>query len=367
LTKEPLDDVSLRRLRVAAQLLGARRRRQPVELVRHLAGMQAQVLSAASLGLRARASGLTVADVDAARLRERSIVLAWAMRGTLHLIAAADYGWLVPLVTEPRVGNSLRRLNQEGVPADVALRAVQRIERMLEREGPLTRSEIAERLRRLSVPAQGQAMAHLIWLAAARGVACHGPMRDGNQCFVLVRDWLGEPKPRDREASLAELAHRYLIAHAPAGPNDLAAWAGIGRADAARAWASVGQKLTPLETARGPMWSLAARQAPGPQPGPVRLLPSFDEYLLGWRERSFAVPVENQREVNRGGGWLQPVVLADGEVVGTWRGSHGRRFEISLRAFKPLPAQLQRGIAAEADEIRRFLGTSDLGRAVYGA
>ena len=148
-------------MRTAAQHLHRPRRRSAVDLVRHLTGVQAQVLSAAGLALRARTESLTAQQVDRARLHDRSIVLTWAMRGTLHLIGTEDFGWLQPLVVEPRVSNAVRRLKEEGVSADQPSRAVRLIARMLGREGSLTRSEIGERLRRRGIRTEGQAIAHL--------------------------------------------------------------------------------------------------------------------------------------------------------------------------------------------------------------
>src|ERR1700674_975010 len=147
----PLTDDGVRRLRIAAQHLDRPRRSSVVDLAWRLTGVQAQVLSATGLALRARSEGFTARDVDRARLVDRSIVVTWAMRGTLHLIAAEDYGWLQPLVIAPRIANAHRRLKEEGVPADQPAKALRLIARILEREGPLIRSEIAERLRRQGI------------------------------------------------------------------------------------------------------------------------------------------------------------------------------------------------------------------------
>src|SRR5439155_8158306 len=223
-----LRDEDVRRARTAAQLLHRPGRRSVADLVSHLTGVQAQVLPAASLALRARRAGLTAAAVDRARNGERSIVLCWAMRGTLHLIAADDHAWLVPLVIERRIANAHRRLRQEGMSGDQPEKAGRAIERMLDREGPLARAEIAERLRRHGIRTEGQAIAHLVWLAAAEGTICYGPDHDGERCFVLVRDWLGRAATTvEPESALAELVVRHLRAHAPAEPADLAAWSGI--------------------------------------------------------------------------------------------------------------------------------------------
>jgi hypothetical protein len=352
-----LSDQEILALRTAAQHLHRPRRRSTAELVRHLTGVQAQIPSAAALALRARAEGLTSGRVDRARLVSRSIVLTWAMRGTLHLVSAGDHGWLVPLTTEPRMANAHRRLEQEGLPRARHDRAVKLVEAALDREGPLTRAELAEFLRRKGIPVRGQAMAHLLWLAASRGVLCHGPSSGGDQRFVLVRDWVRRSRPLERDAALSELAIRYLRTHGPAGPRDLAFWSGLRAGDAARAWRAIGGRLREVETARGPRWMLRSQgeRAPG---GLVRLLPSFDEYLLGWRDRGPTASTAQWKAINRGGGWLHPVVLAEGRAVATWsmeRTASGLR--LAARPFSRLAPAVRRAVHSEAKDVGRFLAT----------
>jgi hypothetical protein len=353
-----LTHADVRRLRVAAQHLHRPRRRSPTDLVRHLTGVQAQVLSGAALALCARSDGLTAGAVDRARVRDRSIVLTWAMRGTLHLIAAEDYGWLVPLVTEPSVATALRRLRQEGVSPEQPARATRLIGRMLAREGPMTRAEIAEELRRHHIRTEGQAIAHLVWHASAQGLICHGPEHGREPTFVLVRDWLGDTRTPGKEAALAELAVRYLNAHQPAEPEDMASWSGVQQGEAKRAWQAIADRLVEVQTIRGPRWCLRSRRHPARR-GLVRLLPSFDEYLMGWKDREPAVTAEHWRRVNRGGGWLHPVIVVDGRVVGTWaatRSSKGVR--IDPHSFFGLAAPVREGIRAEGRRMGLFLGTA---------
>jgi len=353
-----LTDQQVRRARTAAQLLHRPGRRSVVDLVSHLTGVQAQVLPAASLALRGRRSGLTAAAVRHARTRDRSIVLCWAMRGTLHLLAADDHAWLVPLVIRRRIANAHRRLRQEGVTGGQLEKAIRSIERMLGREGPLLRSEIAERLQPQGIRTEGQAIAHLVWLAAAEGSVCYGPDRGGERCFVLVRDWLGRPaKKKDPDDALTELAVRYLRAHAPAEPTDLATWSGIGPAEARRAWRGIEERLVEVATDRGPRWTLR-RPVPPPENEVVRLLPAFDEYLLGWKDRQLIAPTSRWKTIQRGGGWLHPVVLVNGGAIGTWsseRTTDGLRLDVS--PFGSLDRPLRRRIDEDARDVGRFLGT----------
>ncbi len=356
-----LTDEQVRRARTAAQLLHRPGRRSVVDLVSHLTGVQAQVLPAASLALRARRSGLTAAAVDRARIRDRSIVLCWAMRGTLHLLAAEDHAWLVPLVIERRIANAHRRLRQEGVTGGHPAKAIRSIERMLAREGPLLRAEIAERLQSHGIRTEGQAIAHLVWLAAAEGTICYGPDRGRERCFVLVRDWLGRAAKSattmDPDDALKELAVRYLRAHAPAEPGDLATWSGIAPAEARRAWRGIVDRLVEVATDRGPRWTLRHAISP-PSDEVVRLLPAFDEYLLGWKDRKLIASAPRWKTIQRGGGWLHPVVLVDGRAVGTWsseRATGALRIEVS--PFGSLSRTLRRSIDHEARDIGRFLKT----------
>ena len=117
--------------------------------------MQAQDLRAARLALRARTPRLTAADVDAALTDERSVVVAWLMRGTLHLVGRDDYPWLLALTAPTRLSASRRRLAQEGVAPDDAERAVKIVERALADAGPLTRAQLAERIAAKRHPHRG--------------------------------------------------------------------------------------------------------------------------------------------------------------------------------------------------------------------
>ena len=349
-----LSDDGLRRSRIAAQLLHRPQRAGPPRLVRHLLGVQAQILPAAGLALRARAEGVTEDRVDRARLRDRSIVWTWAMRGTLHLIPTDVLGWLVPLTLESGVTQARRRLSQLGIPDDPE-RAVRAVHRMLDRDGPLTRREIEERLRRAGYRPEGYAAAYLVWLGTPRHIVVFGPERDGENTYILSRDWAGPSERLDRQPALAELTGRYLAAHGPATPGDLAFWAGIRAAEARRGWKAIEDRLEEVQTSRGPMWRLRAHRPELPR-GIVRLLPSFDEYLLGWKDRSYVADASSWRRVNPGGGWYHPAVVADGRAIGTWKTE--RRMDgiaLRVRRFSTVPPAVRRKLRQEGQDVGRYL------------
>ena len=226
--------------RLAAQLLSGTPARSTLQVAGRLLAIQAQDPRGARLAVRARSHGLSAADVDSALTEDRSVVVTWFNRGTLHLVRADDYWWLHPLTTPPLLTGNARRLAQEGVPSQDAERAVGVIERSLTAEGPLTRAQLKERIAAAGVRTQGQAIVHLLALASLRGLTVRGPMAGREHAYVLVRDWLGEPPaPFDADRALAELASRYLAGHGPASDRDLAQWAGLPLGAARRGLAAV--------------------------------------------------------------------------------------------------------------------------------
>jgi winged helix DNA-binding protein len=347
------DAHAVRRARAAAQLLHRPRAAGVAEVVARLLAVQSQDLRAARLALRARATDLAAADVDAALTDDRSVVVAWLMRGTLHLVGRDDYPWLLALTAPTRFATSRRRLGQEGVAPDDAERAVKIVERALADAGPLTRPELAERIAAKGIRTEGQATPHLLGLAALRGIAVLGPLRDdGSHAVALTRDWLGAAPQReldgpDREAALAELARRYLAGHGPATPADLATWSGLPLRDARAGLKAIASELAQCDD---DLVDLAARD-PAPNAIPARLLPAFDPYLLGWKDRSFTVPSAHAKRVHPGGGMLRATATVDGLAVGTWSAAGG---EVKLELFARVASAAKAALRADCDDVARF-------------
>ena len=342
------DDLAVTAQRCAAQLLGGDPAGSAEEVAGRLLAIQAQDLRGARLTVRARSAGLSASDVDAALTRRRSLIVTWLNRGTLHLVCSEDYWWLHRL-TNPqlRTGNS-RRLAQEGVPPEDAERAVATVQAALATAGPLTRSQLRERVAAAGVRTEGQAMVHILALASIRGLIVRGQVTGRDQAFVLVQDWLGPPPPTmSREAALGELARRYLAGHAPAADRDLAQWAGIGLRDARLGLA----RCHAIQREDGLAELPANRQRAAGQLPPPRLLGAFEPLLLGWASRDPIVgPYRQIVTVN---GLFRPFALADGRAVATWNIASGK---VALTPFAPLDTRTQAALAADAADVMRFLG-----------
>jgi Winged helix DNA-binding domain len=324
-------------------------------------GLQAQVLSAAWLGVRARSRGIQITDLHRALHEQRSIVRSWLMRGTLHVVAAEDLRWLLQLLGPIFARAGATRHAELGLDDDLKSRAVSAIRRILADAGPLTRYELVHRLERrdIKLDPKTQAPIHLIRLAALQGVLCLGPDRDdGESTYVLLDDWVRPAPIRSPESMLAELARRYFAAFGPATLEDLVAWSGIPMTEARSALSGAYAGLTAVTIRGQPGFVLKGRlkRVTTPATPTVRLLPAFDTYLLGYRRRDLAVPLPLQRRLQRGGGWLHPAVVVDGRAVGAWSLTRsGGRGQVQVELFARISAAVRAGIETEVAVIGRFL------------
>jgi len=311
-----------------------------------LLAVQGQDARGARLAIRARTSGLTARDVDRALTEDRSLLITWLNRGTLHLVRSEDYPWLHALTVPPLLTSCTRRLRQEGISPDAADRAVATIEQALADEGPLTRLDLKERLDTADVLTRGQALIHLLFLVAVRGIAVRGPMVGKQHAYVLVRDWLGKPKPVDRDAALRELARRYLIGHAPASDRDLARWAGLPLRDARAGLKGIGSEL---EERKDGLVRLARRRPEAEIP-PPRLLGAFDPVLLGWTSREEIIGTHTSLVTRNG--IFHPFAMVGGRAVGRWRLPKG---VVTLEPFEAIPADVAAALDRDAADVVRFL------------
>jgi len=335
--------------RLTAQLLAGEPAHDPVTVVERLLAVQGQDGRGLRLAIRARSAGLTSADVDQALTEGRSLLITWLNRGTLHLVCRDDYPWLHALTAPRLFASNARRLTQEGVSPSLAERGVAVIERCLGEDGPLTRAQLGERIASAGVPTKGQALVHVLMLAGLRGLTVRGPVIGDEHAYVLVRDWLGESRPIDRDRSLAALARRYLAGHGPAGERDLAKWAGLPLRDARRALIAI---ASALDVRADGLVDLAGRPAAEPLP-PPRLLGAYEPLLMGWTSREPFVG-RNESLVSSNG-LFRPFALVRGRAAATWSLRSGR---VVLDPFGRLSRDDVAALERDAKDVVRFLGIS---------
>ncbi|MDE2854061.1 MAG: winged helix DNA-binding domain-containing protein [Chloroflexota bacterium] len=354
----------LRQTRLSRQLLNdTDRASSAADIVRALFALQAQEWPSAQLALHARARGITQADVIHAREVERAFVLTWSLRGTLHLVAAEDVRWQLDLCGPPAIRGTRSRYKQLGLTDDIRERALGAIEDILRGDNALTRAQLAEALASRGIPVAGQAIHHLARFAALRGLICFGPEINGDLTYALLDEWAPADgaKPNADEA-LRQFALRYLAAHGPATLADFQRWSGLGASQVKAAWAAIESECVSVTLPEGEALLLERHleqlEAPPDEPT-VRLLPRYDNYLLGYESRAFMVDAAYAKQVHPGGGLIRACVIIDGEAKANWKlEKRGARQRLVVDPFEKLEAGQLELLEAEARSLGSFFETS---------
>lgn len=350
-------------LRLRAQHLTGRQQATVSDvagLVKALCAIQAQDAQAAALALHVRSTGLLAGDVEQARVQERSIIRTWGPRNTLHLLATEDLGWLLPLLGPVCIASSQRRRSELGLDEDTCAKGIDIIRSVLASKGPLTRAEIVEQLASHDLAIAGQARPYLLNRAALEGVICLGPDRDTEPTYVLLSDWVTLGPQLSLEAALTELLRRYLNAYAPATLEDMASWSGLPISRIRAAWRHMAEHYAEVQIGGRVAWMSKIQTAGLDQPLEytltVRLLPAFDSYLLGYRNRDLAVPQQYVKRINAGGGMLHPILLVDGRVVGIWKLQRKmHHLDVLVEPFEHLATAIHAALEIEVANLAHFL------------
>ena len=344
-----------------------------MDVVRRVCGLHAQVTSSAELTLWARVGGLGRDVITQALWDERRLVRTWAMRGTLHLLPAAELGlWVgAQAALKPRYDSASWR-KAFGMTSAEAVAVLDAIRTALDGP-PLTRDELGDAVARLLGDARlGDAVrgsfGTMPKLAAFRGDVCFAKPAGQKVRFTRPDLWLGSWEPvTPPRAALAAVLRRYLGVYGPATREDFARWFGMpSAAQAGRELKALGDEVTEVTvdgTAAGWMLAgdVAAATAARPR-GTVALLPAFDQYVVAAPRGQSAVLAERHRaRVYRSQGWLSPVLLVDGRIEGVWSHEHRRgRLSVEIEPFDDPGDAVRAGAEAEAARLATHVGAGDL-------
>jgi hypothetical protein len=327
-----------------------------VEVVRWMTAIQAQDFLAAKWAVGLRLPGSTDADVEAA-LADRSILRSWPLRGTLHFVASEDLHWMLSLSRDRMLKRAASNLSSEGLSESVLGRLADAAGAALAGGRSLTRDELYLLLVGEGVSEVGQARYHAVWYLCQTGVLCLGVPRGKAQTFVLLDEWVPKPRELERDEALGELALRYFRSHGPATDRDFSWWSSLTLTEARQGLAVVRDQLE-----RRDVDTVEYHFAPdfaGPLPASgVQLLPGFDEYLLGYTDRSVALADEHVQRVFPGkNGIFLPTIVSDGTIVGTWkRQTTSARVTVLPEPFAKLSDRTAGAIVRAAREYALFLG-----------
>ncbi|WP_426987313.1 winged helix DNA-binding domain-containing protein [Pseudarthrobacter sp. Y6] len=354
------------RLRLASQGLLGPGLGSVENAVRWMTATQAQDLQAALWAIGVRVPGAGLADVRAA-LHSGSVVRSWPMRGTLHFVAPDDLRWMLDLTTE-RLSRIIagRHRELDITPADIEKCRDVALERIAA-GGPVSRTELFEVFEAAGQPTTGQRGIHILGTLCRHGWLVQGPLAGNQQLLVAFDDWIPVSRDLEQQEAIAEFMLRYFRSHGPATVRDFAWWTQIPLTDVRAAFELVSGQLVELEFGGASYWmspetaSMLDDGVPGQRS--VLLVPGFDEFVLGYMDRSLVLAPEHANKIVPGGnGVFKKTVVAGGAVIGTWgRAGTTRSAAVVPELFDettPLGAGAQAAFSKAAEQYLAFLDSN---------
>ena len=351
----------LSRLRLAAQQLIAPPETTPHDIVARLGAVQSQDWFGGTWGIGMRGRGIDLAAVERA-MHDGAILRTHVLRPTWHFVAPADIRWMIAL-TGPRVMAGMGgRHRQLEIDEATIRRARTVLERVLAGGRTLTRGEIGDAMRAARIDPGGQRLPHLLMVAELEGLLCSGPRKGKQFTWALLEERVAPPPasaPATRDEMLEELARRYFTTRGPATAHDFAWWSGLTVGDARRGAELAGDALARVEIDGVAHWLDASlRDVASTRQTLAHLLPNYDEYFIGHRDRSAMLA-----RLHKAGRDVENVALSghllaiDGQVVGHWtRATSARAVVVEASPLLDLPAAQWKAIDLAARALGAFLG-----------
>jgi uncharacterized protein YcaQ len=333
-----------------------------VDICRDTAGIQAQVMSAAEMSIWTRGRTITRDDIRAALWTRREVVKTSAMRFTLHLVPADDFATYIAALKPSAYGIINRVFTRLSARPDDVQAVIQSVVDALA-DGPKTQQELVAVAAR--TPSKGvRAWLKLAWSAVrpavVQGLVVYGPSKGGEVTFVRTDKWLPPQPVIATDDARAALMRKFLAAFGPATPHDFAKWSGIPIGDAKRVLQSIADDTIAVTVDGAPGWVLrhhVDELRESRLDDTIRLLPAFDTLLLAHATKEHIVDLKYYKRVYRPQAWISPVVLAGGRIVAVWfPKTRGKRVEVDVQPFTPLPRRIRDAVAEETAALGAFLG-----------
>ena len=328
--------------------------RRPGEVVAWLGAIQGQDYGGAkwSIGLRLPGSSDRTVEqaIDSGRL-----LRIWAMRGTLHFVAAEDVHWLLRLLAPRVINRNTRRYRQLELDEATLIRSSELLAAALENGERLNRDALREILENAGISTKGQRLVYMLQRAVLERLICQGTAPKNKPLFHKLPPPDEPDRLTGRDEALAELASRYFTSRGPAMLEDFIWWSGLTAGDARTAIEAAGAALSETMIDGRTYWqgdSPAQTRVPAPE---VMLLPGFDEFLVAYRDRSASIRPEHHDAWSRTNAMFSPTLVRRGRVIGLWKRTFKKDIvKIEIEPFIDLNAKDRAGLEEAAADYGRF-------------
>jgi hypothetical protein len=212
-------------------------------------------------------------------------------------------------------------------------------------------------LQSANIATDGNRASHILAHAELDGLICSGAVRNGKHTYTLLAERLPQTSTLTQDEALAALAKRYFTSRGPATLRDFTWWSGLPAGEARRALEMVKTDFVSETVGGQTYWSAAINPPTEPLAEAACLLPAFDEFLIGYTDRSASITMDAPRRTVSSNGIFWPVIVVNGQVVGLWKRVIKKDTVIvEMEYFQPVSPEAMSDIEASAMRYGQFLG-----------
>lgn len=351
-------------MRLANQQISVHHTGKPEDVVAWMGAMQAQDYGMSLWGVGTRLPGATRAAIQSAIDRGK-IIRTHVLRPTWHLASVKDIGWMLDLTAPHIKARASSRFRELELSQPVLTRSLKILEKTLADAKHCTRDELLDALNKKRIDTTDQRASHILLWAELSKVICSGPLIGKKNTYALFDDRVGTYRKLTRADGLRNLALRYFTSRGPATSLDFMTWSGLPKKEVDQATELVRDDLIQERMGSTAYW-LKDTGAYAPNSAErMYLLPAFDEYTIGYKDRSAVLAAKHKSAVMSSNGILWPVIVINGQVMGLWKRTVSKKGQVlvELNYFPRTPIKNDpkiKRLAAEAvEKVRSFFGTED--------
>jgi hypothetical protein len=314
-----MTNLDIARRRLHNQFLSQQTFEKPEQVVQWLGAVQAQDYAAAKWALGLRLSGATDNVLEQA-FASGAILRTHIMRPTWHFVTPADIRWML-MLTAPRVlAASAYYFRISELDDTVFQKSNDVLVEALQGGKQLTRTELASALQQAGIACHNLLrLGYIIIHAELDGILCSGARRGKQFTYALLDERAPQTRTLGRDEALAGFATRYFTAHGPATLQDFVWWSGLTVADAKAGLEMASSRLTREIIDGQTYWSSSSVVPTSEVSQTMYLLPNFDEYTVGYTDRSAVIDEADLPKFDPRMSVLDNAIVLNGMVVGTWK------------------------------------------------
>jgi len=350
-----MENMNIAAIRLINHQLSGTEYTTPRQIVAYFGMMQAQDFNSAKWAIGARLSGCTEKQVQEA-FDKGEIIRTHVLRPTWHFVTPENIRWMLQL-SGKRIMQSMKSRDHElGLTEEIYTKCYRIVENAFEKEDNITREELVKILHNAGMKVDASQFYHVITGAEANGIVCSGAMRGKDQTYALLEKRVPATKPLTKEESLAKLARIYFTAHGPATLHDFVWWSGLTVSEVRQGLESVQTELISeiIDGQKYWMPDIDFRLSEGRSE--LHLLPAFDEYIVGYKDRTAVLTSEDHRKAISSNGVFRPVVVKNGRVIGLWKKAVSGKKKITLTPFEAVDHSTQQLIDKATEKFQKFCG-----------